>query len=198
MASARNAIPKKVREEVLRVFRHRCAICGGERPQIHHIDEDPANNNQTNLIPLCPNCHILDQHDPTAKTDQGKLKLFRQFRDPAILKPQFHPLFIRLKFLDEIEDNTDITELQKRSQELIDFVVNLEMGKFYSERISELIKKPRYASITAIGNPASEARDRERRIKEAKEYRQILRSNRDAVLALVVELLRFQQWQTTE
>ena len=195
MAKTRTSIPKKVREQLMKEFRHRCAICGGDQPQIHHIDEDPANNNLLNLIPLCPNCHILDQHDPTAGTDQRKLRLFRQFRDPAILTPQFHPLFVRLKFLDDIQDDTAITELQKNAQELIGFVANLEMGKFYSERIGELTRRPRYASITIIGDPVSEARRRERLIKEAQEYREILRSNRDAVSALVIELLRFQPWQ---
>ena len=194
MPKTRARTPKKVREQVLKKFRHRCAICGGERPQLHHIDEDPANNDPLNLIPLCPNCHILDQHDPTAETDQGKLRLLRKFRDPAILKPQFHPLFIRLRFLDEIEDDKVIIELEKHAKELIDFVANLEMGKFYSKQIGELIKRPIYGSITSIGDYVSVAREGERSIREPQEYREILRSNRNAVLALVIELLRFQMW----
>jgi hypothetical protein len=136
----------------------------------------------------------LDPHDPTAETDQGKLRLLRKFRDPAILKPQFHPLFIRLRFLDEIEDDKFIIELEKHAKELIDFVANLEMGKFYSKQIGELIKRPIYGSITSIGDYASDARESERRIREPQEYREILRSNRNAVLALVIELLRFQMW----
>ena len=161
----------------------------------HHIDSDPTNNDLLNLIPLCPNCHILDQHDPTAEIDRSKLRLFRQYRNPTILAPQFQPLFHRLKFLDEIEDDTDIKELQRNAQELISFVADLEMGTFYSERIADLTRKPKYASITIIGDPVSEARRRDRLVKEAQEYRDILRTNRDAVIALVVELLRFQSWQ---
>ncbi len=99
MAKNRASIPKKVREQLMKEFRYRCAICGGDRPQIHHIDSNPTNNDLLNLIPLCPNCHILDQHDPTAETDQRKLRLFRQYRDPTILSPQFQPLFNRLKFV---------------------------------------------------------------------------------------------------
>jgi hypothetical protein len=39
--------------------RHTCCICRGPRHevQIHHIDENPANNEWDNLAVLCLNCH---------------------------------------------------------------------------------------------------------------------------------------------
>jgi hypothetical protein len=55
MRKARPSILRPIKDSVLREFNHRCAICGKERPQIHHIDENPANNDPLNLIPLCPN-----------------------------------------------------------------------------------------------------------------------------------------------
>ena len=198
MENRRPKIPKQVREQVLKEFRHRCAICDGDRPQVHHIDEDASNNDPLNLIPLCPNCHLSDQHDPTVDADPSKLLLFRQYQDPAILKPQFHPLFTRLKFLDQITEDSDIRDLQKQAKNLIDFLGNLEMGLFYSQQIGELIQKPKYASITILGDPVSEARRRERLKKEAQEYREILKKNRNAVLSLAVELLRFQSWSNVE
>ena len=60
----RTDIPKTVREAVLKEFNHRCAVCGGDRPHLDHIDEDPSNNDPFNLLPLCPNCHIRDRHNP--------------------------------------------------------------------------------------------------------------------------------------
>lgn len=42
-------------------FPHECAICGWNEDkdilQVHHIDENRKNNNEENLIILCPTCH---------------------------------------------------------------------------------------------------------------------------------------------
>lgn len=47
----------------LRTYPNRCEICGYDKYkeilEVHHIDEDRTNNNLTNLIVLCPNCHKL-------------------------------------------------------------------------------------------------------------------------------------------
>ena len=49
------------------LFNHHCARCGRDslRPrnsreqlQVHHIDENPGNNDIENLIPLCAVCHL--------------------------------------------------------------------------------------------------------------------------------------------
>ena len=63
MAKIRKVIPQPVQNAVLKEFNHRCAFCGKDRPHLHHIDEDPSNNDALNIIPLCPNCHVTDQHD---------------------------------------------------------------------------------------------------------------------------------------
>lgn len=198
MSNKRSSIPKRTREQVLREFGHKCAICGQREPQLHHIDEDNRNNDLANLIPLCPNCHLSDLHTPNANIDSGRLSLFRQFREPAILEPQFRPLFKRLQFLDKIEDDSDVDYLQRCTEELISFVANLEMGEHYSKQISGLIRKPKYVRTMLVGDPASQARWQESRIREAHEYRKTLRKNRDATVALVVELLRFQSWTSSK
>ena len=44
-------------------FRHhgtKCVVCGFDKViDVHHIDEDRDNNSYTNLIPLCPNHHMM-------------------------------------------------------------------------------------------------------------------------------------------
>ena len=193
MAKERIHIPKSTRDAILTEFNHRCAICGSDKYQIHHIDENPANNDPMNLIPLCPNCHLVDQHNPTRSIVPEKLRLFREFKDPTILKPQFHPLWTRLTFLDAIEDDSDIYKLEERSKELIEFVAALEMGAFYSSRLKELIKRtPLFA--WAVGAPGESERLRLQQLSHEKEYREQLRKVRDRVYVLVVELLRFQRW----
>jgi hypothetical protein len=39
------------------------------------------------------NCHLIDQHNPTSPVHPKKLEMFRRFKDPAILKSQFHSGF---------------------------------------------------------------------------------------------------------
>ena len=48
------------------------------------------------------------------KIEPEKLILFRKHKDPTILKPEVHPIFIRLSFLDVIEDNADTEVLEKK------------------------------------------------------------------------------------
>lgn len=190
MAKTRLTVPKVIRDAVLREFNHRCAICGTDRPQVHHIDEDPSNNELLNLIPLCPNCHLVDQHNPTIPMDAEKLRLFREFKDPAILKPQFHPIFIRMKYLSSIADEGVKSELKSRSQELIDFVAALEMGAFYSKRLESLIKENGVWAYSMDDSARNRAVDE----KRARLYREKLRNAKDEVYSLIVELLRFQKW----
>ena len=49
------------RKKAFRTYENKCAVCGYlEEPkilQVHHIDENRANNDLNNLIILCPNCH---------------------------------------------------------------------------------------------------------------------------------------------
>jgi len=134
MAKDRPAIPRVVRYALLSEFNHRCAVCGKDRPQVHHIDEDPSNNDPMNLIPLRPNCHLIDQHNPTVPIDPDKLRLFRRYKDPVILGAQFDPLFQRLRFLDKIEDDpAKAGEVERKGLELVAFVRVLQMGEFYSQ-----------------------------------------------------------------
>lgn len=190
---ARKPIPQKTKDSVLNEYNHRCAICACDRPHLHHIDEDHTNNEPLNLLPLCPNCHLTDQHNPTRKIEVKKLLMFRSFKDPAILKPQFHPIYTRQLFLDDLEQNHKlVSEYESKAQELIEFVESLEMGAFYSKRLVELMKKQAFAGAYNFG---SENTEYQRQIMQNdKEYIEKLKCNRSTIKNLLIELLRYQKW----
>ena len=190
----RDPIPKKVKDALLDEYNHRCAICGGDRPHIHHIDEEPSHNDIQNLLPLCPNCHLRDQHNPTRKIDVPKLHLFRKFKDPAILLPQFHPIYTRQIFLDSIElGDAPVGELERKAEELIEFIKAFEMGVFYATRISEQIAPLRRCIQVRLGGGPDPDLERQHR-KNSLDYRQKLMDNREAARSLLIEQLRYQSW----
>lgn len=59
MAKRRIPIPEDVAARVLFRSDRRCCVCrvAGKPVQIHHIDEDPSNNDPANLAVLCLDCH---------------------------------------------------------------------------------------------------------------------------------------------
>ena len=194
----REPIPKKVKDAVLDEYEHRCAVCGGDRPHLHHIDEDASHNEISNLLPLCPNCHLRDQHNPTRMIEIAKLQLFRKYKDPAILKPQFHPIYTRQLFLPAIVENEEsIHEIDAQSRELVELIQALEMGDFYSKRLTELIL-PRYQSPFLTLGSEPDHRYEELVRNANREYRAELIANREAAQAILVELLRYQSWANTE
>jgi hypothetical protein len=200
VAKSREATPKATRELVLSEFNHRCAICGADRPQLHHIDENPSNNDPQNLIPLCPNHHLTDQHNPTRSVDRDKLRLFRTHKDPVILWPQFHPLFIRMRFLEEAHSDPSSGAFDKDINELIDFVQELEMGSFYSKKLRSVLPKqpihhPPMIVPDAPRDPVEEAQWREMNVRAWDHYRSSVAEARDQAYALIIELLRYQRWE---
>ena len=190
----RQSIPQQVKNTVLSEYSHRCAICGADRPHIHHVDEDPSHNEPLNLLPLCPNCHLNDQHNPTRRHDIQKLALFRKYKDPAILKPQFHPIYSRQAFLASVSpDEAPVSELEKQAIELVELVTALEMGDFYGNRINEMIAPLRTASVFSL-NGGSDVHYEQQMRRKNRTYRLKLITNRDGVCALLVEQLRYQRW----
>jgi hypothetical protein len=59
MPLQRKPIPTSVEGKILFLADHTCSICTTRYKdvQIHHIDEDPANNDLANLIVVCLDCH---------------------------------------------------------------------------------------------------------------------------------------------
>jgi hypothetical protein len=198
MAKTRITIPKEIRERLLVEFNHRCARCGADRPQIHHIDENPSNNEPLNLIPLCPNCHLTDQHNPTNPIEPKKLSLFRKFKDPTVLRSEFHPLFVRLTFLDDALVAKSAEGLKERADDLVAFVEQLEMGSYYAKKIKELVGKPHEWEVSSLniysGNITPSSGYEDRKQKREQKYIQQLRAAYDPTHMLIIELLRFQKW----
>jgi ubiquitin len=189
----RRPIPKAVREQVMKEYKHHCAICGRDHPQLHHIDEDPSNNNPLNLIPLCPNCHMNGEHNPHEALGSGKLSFFRIHKHPFILKPQFHPLFTRLGFLDWSE-SLEYTQLTDAADELVRLIRMHAMGEFYAEQVGALVRMRRAKVLTARSALDSVRRMAQQEIADRKQYPIQLASNRERVHKLVVEMLAYQQW----
>ena len=190
----REEIPKKVRDNLLDEYNHKCAVCGSEKPHVHHIDENNSNGSVENLLPLCPNCHLNDQHNPTRKIEIPKLQLFRKYKDPAILKPQFHPIYTRQLFLLEVSaGDGSVEDIERQAKVLIEFVASLEMGDFYSIRLNELIGPLNRAMIRSLGAGPDERLNQQIRSKN-KNYRGKVISNKDAVVSMLIELLHYQSW----
>lgn len=73
--------PNKVTDDILFRADHKCCICRliDVNPQLHHIDEDPANNNPDNLAPVCSNCQDkIHKEGGTGRSySQGEIKKYR-------------------------------------------------------------------------------------------------------------------------
>jgi hypothetical protein len=213
----RTAISKATRDAVLNEYRHKCAVCGEDRPHLHHIDENPANNDLLNLLPLCPNCHLSDQHNPTARHDPEKLALFRRYKDPAILLPQFQAIFDRLHFFFRFPTGYYQERFSRDLDDLLAFIRGMEMGNYYAERLKPMMKVEPYEftgdsgwilAVTLDESLSSEAKAEKMKTVEEEERQRFERERnrwclaqrdtldvaKDEILRLVVESLRFQRW----
>lgn len=184
----------KAGQDVLKEYNHRCAVCGADRPHVHHIDEDPSNRDPLNLLPLCPNCHLSDQHNPTAKIDPGLLRLFRKYKDPVILGPQFAPLYKRMRFLENAQVTT-LDQFGVARKELIEFIGELEMGSFYAQQVARLLEVPNFpVALSRWRDPRYKQELQERRAANWASYLHHVLEVRDRLEELVLELVRYQNW----
>jgi hypothetical protein len=184
---------------VLKEFSHLCAICARPDPQVHHIDEDPSNNDILNLLPLCPNHHLSDQHNPTRKIEPERLRLFRIHKDPAILKPQFQPLFYRMKAVIDSSDPLRGDAMARAAADLIAFVAALEMGSYYGTRLRILLTPPSKPTASFLPETREQVEDIEAEMvqKDAEwelACKKMIAHARTEVVRLIVELLRYQDW----
>lgn len=190
MTKKRLHIPRKIEDAVLSEFNHRCAVCGDDRPQLHHIDEDTSNNSLVNLIPLCPNCHLTDVHHPTKPIPEKVLSLFRKWQDPSILTPQFRPLFRRFECLRYNEGKYGVLRLFV--SDFISFVENLRMGGYYGKSIRSMLPM---TLIDEVSDEEAMAYVAAWSDEEAvRRIRLALDEHIDFIESHMIELLRFQRW----
>lgn len=57
MPKNRVDVPESTLAELLSRSNNRCCVCQTPFVVVHHVDNDPSNNDADNLAPLCPNCH---------------------------------------------------------------------------------------------------------------------------------------------
>jgi hypothetical protein len=189
MSKVRLTIPKPIRDAVLKEFRHKCAICGRHSPQVHHLDENPSNNDPLNLLPLCPNCHLQDIHDPTSPPDPLKLKLFRKFKDPLIFDPRFQPIFRRMACLRSVEWNKPTQA--SHAEELFKFIEVFQMGEFYRRQIAHLFHFPSAyyrRKLEDAGNPDFS------KTEDAAFTKAAIAHSIEQIEFLIIEMLRYQGW----
>jgi len=191
--ATRKKIGATLATKILKEFNHLCALCGKESPQIHHIDGKNSNNIESNLLPICPNHHLLDAHSPTDPLNPAILSLFREYKDPTILTSQFKALFTRMCFLREL-NLYNFRNYQNSARELTSFVGYLEMGPFYSSRIRELIEWEEPTRMNSLSG-TQEYYDR-LESEDAAAYLKQLKTNSLTAIHLLIEQLRFQSWRT--
>jgi hypothetical protein len=192
VAKKRVTIPKTVQDSVLKEFNHRCALCGEARPHLHHLDEDPSNNDPQNLIPLCPNCHLADQHDASNAIPLDELKLFREFKNRQILKPQFKAILKRMNFLSRVQE-LPIREVEERGRELVEFVSIFTMGEFYAKQLNRLLECPRKPAVWGLDAESQAQRQKATRLTE-EIYKERLIATKPEIVSLIIEMLNYQTW----
>ncbi|MDY7033511.1 MAG: hypothetical protein SVY10_16585, partial [Thermodesulfobacteriota bacterium] len=145
------------------------------------------NNDPLNLLPLCVNHHLADIHNPTKKTDPLKLGLFRKYKDPQILSPQFEPVFQRLRFLLVSFEKEDQHVLCGLCVELAKFIEGFTMGDYYCSRLLKLLKWPQ-------PRPHTKEEEETALSENAVKYIKQLQNNKNRVFELCIEMLRYQSW----
>lgn len=196
MPKIRPKIPKPVSEGVLNEFNHKCAACGHERPQLHHIDSNPENNAPLNLIPLCPNCHLVDTHNPTRPIEPGRVRLLRLYHDPTVLDPKFQPIYKRLELLRTALANNSKRDLHDTALSLRQFLKVFEKGAFYAEEFERILMSKKHFYWPGLYD--SHTRNIESLTQDfaSVEARTDCQVKLRAIEELIMELLRYQGWTT--
>ena len=73
-------IPEQIANDIIIRSSNACCICQTPYVQIHHIDENPSNNDPDNLIPLCPNHHAMAGVKSPIFRNLGP-QVLKEFRD---------------------------------------------------------------------------------------------------------------------
>ena len=120
---------------VRELFNYHCARCEKDCRktknaqmvlQVHHIDENPANNALENLIPLCASCHLKIE---------GEARLHAPFREKQLELFEDHTYISRMK---EMRENA----LEKNGSEVKPEVSGLDAETYETNAIEWEINDP--------------------------------------------------------
>mgnify|MGYP001608982363 CR=1 FL=1 len=89
--------PKNSRRQSGKAIKRQCERCGkATKRHVHHKDENPLNNDPSNLETLCASCHQLS-HSPNWDATTGQLKPCLHCSQPARRKGLCWTHLTRLK-----------------------------------------------------------------------------------------------------
>ncbi|MDP6210386.1 MAG: HNH endonuclease signature motif containing protein [SAR324 cluster bacterium] len=120
---------------VRELFNYHCARCEKDCRktknaqmvlQVHHIDENPANNALENLIPLCASCHLKIE---------GEARLHAPYREKQLELFEDHTYMSRMK---EMRENA----LEKNGSEVKPEVSGLDAETYETNAIEWEINDP--------------------------------------------------------
>ena len=120
---------------VRELFNYHCARCEKDCRktknaqmvlQVHHIDENPANNVLENLIPLCASCHLKIE---------GEARLHAPYREKQLELFEDHTYMSRMK---EMRENA----LEKNGSEVKPEVSGLDAETYETNAIEWEINEP--------------------------------------------------------
>jgi hypothetical protein len=137
------SIPSKLKNRLLVEAKHACAICGASRVQIHHIDGNKENNDESNLIVLCANHHDEAEMSKrgrsfTANLTPEQLRLYKKRQKkgvdyylPIPPMPYFaHPYPLQANFTGRLSERKELTEwFTKGFEPMFAYVAIGGMGK---------------------------------------------------------------------
>lgn len=120
---------------VRELFNYHCARCEKDCRktknaqmvlQVHHIDENPANNALENLIPLCASCHLKIE---------GEARLHAPYREKQLELFEDHTYMSRMK---EMRENA----LEKNGSEVKPEVSGIDAETYETNAIEWEINEP--------------------------------------------------------
>ncbi|HHT9133274.1 MAG TPA: HNH endonuclease signature motif containing protein [Candidatus Avalokitesvara rifleensis] len=182
-------VPKKMKDKILVEFNHSCVCCDAPYHVVHHIDEDPSNNAEDNLIVLCPNCHQGRVHGKSRKITPAQLKLYKTTKSKGVFKPIYNAIIRRITFVEKDEyENLTSDEISTKVKDLIGFISTLEQGEYYAQELKPYLRSSPY--VWVIPMPDSVVNQRKKELLE--ERRKRIKDNKEEILRLVLECAEVQ------
>lgn len=123
--SRRPHIPEPLRQQLLYQSAFKCVVCQKRAAQLHHIDEDPTNNDPSNLVAVC-----LDHHDDAHATRKLSQNL---------TAPRLRDFKRRWTGQVAIERQRIATEAGQKSEAHEFFRVGIAWGYINHRRVSQML-----------------------------------------------------------